>query len=107
MIRENSSRRSSGSSSSSPSPKGGRLNPLLLSSIGPRLPLFALLAATSVATLAACSSDDDTDSETLPLDAIDPTTVPGRDLPPAPDPAPAAPMLLPPGSDAANGLALP
>jgi len=105
MIRENSSRRSS-SSLSSLSPKGGRLNPLLS-----RLPLVALIAATSVATLAACSSDDDEpDSETQPLDTIDPTEVPGRDLPAAPDPAPAAPappMLLPPGSDATNGLALP
>lgn len=92
MIRENSSRRSVARSIPSS-----------------RLPLVALLAATSVATVMACSSDDDgdTDTETLPIEGIEPTAVPERDLPPAPEPAPPAPMLLPSGSDAANGLALP
>jgi hypothetical protein len=70
--------------------------------------LVALLAATSLATVMACSSDDDgTDTEVLPLDSIDPTPVPERDLPPAPAMMPAMPPPLPPGSDTVNGLSLP
>jgi hypothetical protein len=97
MIRENSSRRSFHSSITSS-----------------RFPLVALIAATSLATVLACSSDDDgadtdTDSDTLALDTVEPTDVPGRDLPPAPEmPAmPAMPEPLPPGSDTLNGLSLP
>lgn len=91
MIREHSNRRSlHGSISSS------------------RLPLFALVAATSLAAALACSSDDDSDTstETLPLDTVEQTPVPARDLPPAPA-APAMPPPLPPGSDTLNGLSLP
>ena len=95
MIRENSSRRSSHSSIPSS-----------------RLPLVALIAATSFATVLACSSDDDggTSTDTLPLDSIERTDVPERDLPPAPAPdmdMPVMPPPLPPGSDTLNGLALP
>lgn len=99
MIRENSSRRSS-------------IRPLIAyltrgrtSAFSSRLPLVALLAATSLAGALACSSDDEgTTSETLALDSIEPNAVPERNLPPAPA---AMPEPLPPGSDTLNGLSLP
>jgi hypothetical protein len=94
MIRENSSRRSSHSSMTSS-----------------RLPLVALIAATSFATVIACSSDDDggTSTDALALEGVEPTTVPERDLPAAPAPMdmPVMPPPLPPGADTLNGLSLP
>jgi hypothetical protein len=94
MIREHSNRRSlHGSISSS------------------RLPLVALIAATSLAAALACSSDDgDTSTDTLPLETVEQTPVPARDLPAAPPAMPAMaamPDPLPPGSDTLNGLSLP
>jgi hypothetical protein len=73
-----------------------------------RLPLVALIAATSFATFIACSSDDDggTSTDALALEGVEPTTVPERDLPPAPMDMP-MPAMLPPGSDTLNGLSLP
>ncbi|HTV24814.1 MAG TPA: cytochrome P460 family protein [Polyangiaceae bacterium] len=69
--------------------------------------MVALLAATSVATVMACSSDDDdATTETLPLESVEATEVPARDLPPLP-PAMMMPEPLPPGSDTTNGLSLP
>jgi len=74
-----------------------------------RLPLVALLAATSFATVMACSSDDDggTETDVLPLERVEVTTVPARDLPAAPPAMPAMPPPLEPGADTLNGLSLP
>lgn len=70
-----------------------------------RLPGVALLAATTLASIMACSSDDDTNTEVLPLESIDAIDVPERDLPAAPPPeVGAAPE---PGGDTPNGLSLP
>jgi Cytochrome P460 len=71
-----------------------------------RLPLLALLAATSIATMLACSSDDnknEPEQAVAPLDGVPPLTVPERALPPIP----AAPPAAAPGSDTPNGLSLP
>ena len=70
----------------------------------PRFPLVALLAATSLATALACSSDDDGDAaepetDTLPLDAIETVNVPEREFPAPPEPIP--------GGDTVNGLSVP
>src|SRR5690606_28882438 len=53
-----------------------------------RLPLVALLAATTLVSVMACSSDDDGDTttEALPLESVDAIDVPERDLPAAPEP---------------------
>lgn len=90
MIREFSSRQNQ-------SPKG--------SFSSHRLPLIALIAASGVATLMACSSNDeegdDTDEEQVvaPLD-VGAVSVPERITPAAPPPAA-------PGSDTPNGLSIP
>jgi hypothetical protein len=105
MIRENSSRRGQHGSIASNLLTRGRPNPR-----ASRLPLVALIAATSVATVLACSSDDDggdTSTDTLPLDTVEPTDVPARDLPAAPPPMAAMPPPLAPGADTLNGLSLP
>jgi hypothetical protein len=91
MIRENSSRQT----------RQSRLRSFPSS----RLPLLALLVASSTATIMACSSDDDGDAagDVAPLDGIQPVEVPERDLPAVtPAPAPAAPR-----SDTPNGLSVP
>ncbi|HWO13495.1 MAG TPA: cytochrome P460 family protein, partial [Polyangiaceae bacterium] len=89
IIREHSNRRS---------PRG--------SSLSKHLPLVALLAATSLASVLACSSDDDGDdeqTEVVPLEAVEPTEVPER----AAAVAPVAPPPGDPGADTLNGLSLP
>jgi Cytochrome P460 len=69
-----------------------------------RFPLVALLAATSIATVLACGSDDpETDQAVAPLDGIQPVEVPARDLPPVE----AAPPTPAPRSDTPNGLSVP
>jgi hypothetical protein len=91
MIREKSCRLSH------QSPKG--------SFASPRLPLVALITATSIAALMACGSDDDdgsdADEDVVALENIPTVEVPVRDTPAA------APAPAPPGSDSPNGLALP
>jgi hypothetical protein len=69
-----------------------------------RFPLVALLAATSIATALACGSDDDDGDnddrveveEALPLEGIEPVTIPERVV--------AAPT---PGGNTPNGLSVP
>jgi len=88
MIRENPSRWSrSGSLSSS------------------RFPLIALIAAATVASALACSSDDeDNDTESLPLEPIEPVQVDERETPPAPAEGSNTPVEV---ADTPNGLQFP
>jgi hypothetical protein len=81
-----------------------RLEGRLSSLASQRLGVATLLAATGIASVLACSSDDDTQTETQALGPSDPVVVSPRDLPPVP---PATPEPLPPGSDTLNGLSLP